>query len=548
MKKLEQFVFILLLIVGLSTSSSNIISHQETGIQILGSMENEMPNVIYLIGDGMGPEAVKLASLVEYGDPNATIMDTDFPWQTTYTHDEINGDITDSAASGTALATGQLTMRGIVGMDKNADVKYKNILEYLSQDFNYATGLITTLGITHATPATFGSHIRNREIKDDILEQELNNNITVLMGGDLGTSVMGDASNVAALGEQYNYDTATTPQELQAIRDTASRVLGVFPGLGYESERDVDTTPSLYDMSEVALEVLDRNNKPFFVMIEGGNIDYAGHLGNYDTTKTGKSATETIMFEKVARLALDYAINDGNTIVIVAADHETGGLTVNNWDDLNSTLPDESNTRDQNNALRIDRANMIDVTWEGTVHTRTPVPFYGYGFTKQIDININADVFWAIVNELGAFPVVQRVTYAAAEENVTATVNIKDLDSTVENVTLVVEYQAIERIDRQSVELSNFDTTGTVSIFMETVPNEMYNVYVILEDGIDPVLDTTSLKSEKEVNIVLTTESTTTEIETTPSSNVEETPVKFMIFLPFLGILVYRLTKSVKTP
>ena len=492
-----------------------------TQIQSPNKELQDMPNVIFLIGDGMGPEQIRAASLVEYGVENGSIMDTDFPIQYYYTTNAIDGSTTDSAASGTALATGQKTKNRIISMDQTKSIFYKTMLEYLRYDFGYATGLVSTMIISHATPAVFGSHFENRDDFDAIRSQEMVQGIDVMLGGGLTSPVFGpDAASAKSKGEAYGYDVATNVNELNSLDDTSNKLLGVFGGIdhiGYELDGGVEGAPSLYEMSDSALRVLDRQNKPYFIMIEGGLIDYAGHLDSIVENKTAYQIFETIAFEKTVRLALDYAKADGNTIVVVGADHETGGFQIFDYDNLDNTLPGPQRTAEENFNIRYTRSYELNASFKWNAHTDTPVRFFGYGSDfGGYDVQTNADVFWAINSALGRFPTVLNQTYTATADNLEVNMGIKDLDSSANQIGIIVDYANGTSIEVKSPLQFNQETIFTKSIAVDS--SQAYTAYAKVYDS--GTYDVLSFDNENH----LTLQDVTYITPTTSSSTKTSTP------------------------
>ena len=403
-------LFVSLLVVGVSFTPPNIT--QGSNIT-LDKQVKAMPNVIVLIGDGMGPEMIKGASLVEYGLPSASIMDTDFPIQQLYNPNNVDNEITDSAAGATAIATGVLTSNEKISMDKDGRIYIKSILEYLEYDFGYATGLVSTMSFFHGTPAPFAAHTDNRENKESIRDQMLSKDIDVILSGGLKVVVFGSASAVQYYGTMHGYEVAVDMNELQNKVATSEKLLGVFPDarIPYELDRDPETIPGIVDMTEAAIEILDRKENPYFLMIEDGKIDYGGHAHNLVNT-----IMETIMFEKAVQSALNYAKNDGNTIVVVCSDHETGGLNIVDYSRLGTILP-STNNRTQDNEIRVERINQLNVTWGWTAHTETLIRFIGYGSDfGNHKVDRTNEIFWAINRVLGAFPTILNHTYTQVDD------------------------------------------------------------------------------------------------------------------------------------
>lgn len=493
----------LLPMIFLVISTPSIVQGEITQDIVVQEQENTMPNVIFMIGDGMGGEQIKAASLIEYGNATLNIMDQEFDFQGIYGTDDITGTTTDSAAGGTALSTGQLTKNGRVGMDEDAKISFKNILELLKNDFGYSTGIVTTTEISHATPAVFSSHTHDREQKTSILKQQLSQDISVLLGGGQDVSYIGSADIVKNLGVTYGYDTAINLEEMKALQGTSDRLLGVFPvyNIPYELERDIEKIPSLIEMTDAALNVLKRQDSPYFLMIEGGRIDHAGHLAGYNEYKTLYNVMETIIFEKTVKLVIDEAKADGNTIVIVGADHETGGLQVLDFSNLDTILPSDNNTRDENNLIRSNRVDQLSVSWKWESHSNTPVRFFGYGFETRYDIKINTDVFWALVNELGNFPVVKKAVYVVGT-SLNAEILFRDTDSSSKKIEFIVKYSDTDEIISKIVDLPDYNVNGSISYEMPMNTSRAFRIHVKILDGnydglTDPAMDlsTTSLIS-----------------------------------------------------
>lgn len=324
-------------------------------------------SIILMIGDGMGLEQVHLGRLVETGDTNPLAMET-LMWNASVTTCAADEVITDSAAAATAIATGHKTNYTFVGVDTQG-MPLKTILE-IAQDLNKSTGVVTTTSIQHATPASFMTHVDSRYNNTEIVRQivEEANVDVVLGGGGVGFS-SADRSTLQSNGYTMVYN------RTQLLQAGLGKLFGIFDTgyLDYEQVRDFDETPSLKDMTNKSLEILSQNPDGFFLMVEGGRIDHACHANN-----RVNSALETIAFDEAVGVALDYVMEHDNTILIVTADHETGGLSIVS-NTLNDVLPSELNTEEENRTLRIQRALNVTVEWSTEGHTSTPVPIYCYG-------------------------------------------------------------------------------------------------------------------------------------------------------------------------
>ena len=320
-----------------------------------------------MIGDGMGFEHVNISRLVEKRlNGHLTLEQLEFNCSVmTYS---ANAEVTDSAASATAIATGFKTNNGMLAMDPSEE-SLTTILE-IADSKGKSTGLVTTTFIQHATPAAFMTHVESRNSYSEISRQIVEEvDVDVLLGG--GTSYFSSSQLDAMVTNGYEIVENRT-----ALLDANSgKLLGLFSGgyMDYERDRDFELTPSLAEMTNKSIDILSQNPDGFFLMVEGGRIDHAGH----DNNKVNV-ALDTIAFDYAVDIAFQYVQSHENTILIVTADHETGGLSVLN-SNLNETLPSAAFSEEKNRDLRIVRANNVSVSWSTGSHTDTPVPLYAYG-------------------------------------------------------------------------------------------------------------------------------------------------------------------------
>ncbi len=280
-------------------------------------------NVILMIGDGMGFPQVTLARLSLADGNGALAMDSMKYGGFAKTH-SANATVTDSAAAGSALATGYKTDNGMISTLPNGK-SVQTILEAAAAK-NKATGLLTTVTITHATPAAFGSHVDARADEAGIAPQFLDRKIDVLMGGgryyfmpkSQEGSKRADERDLLAEAKKLGYTVANTPEEMKAVK--SGKLLGLFEMGSLSAAGPV---PPLADMTSKAIELLSQDKDGFFMMVEGGQIDWQAH--NNDAAGT---ITHLLDFDAAVAKALEFARKDGNTLVVVTADHETGGLTL----------------------------------------------------------------------------------------------------------------------------------------------------------------------------------------------------------------------------
>jgi alkaline phosphatase len=245
--------------------------------------------------------------------------------------------------------------------------EFETLLEYFKAR-GKRTGLVTTSYMTDATPAGFGAHEPSRDNKAQIAADYLTQTMpNVLMGG-------GGHSFNSADAPAAGYTVFTDRAGMLAVRtSSASFLLGLFGSdvLPYEYD-GVGEFPHLSEMAQVSLELLSKNEAGFFLMVEGGRIDHAGHANSIE-----RNVHETIEFSSAVQKALDWAGKRNDTLVIVTADHETGGLTVT-----------------ANNG----QGKFPTVTWTSGGHSSANVPLYAWGaeseaFSGVID---NTDFFQKI--------------------------------------------------------------------------------------------------------------------------------------------------------
>ena len=279
--------------------------------------------VVLLIGDGFGPASLTLARACA-GSPLAL----DAVLVGSLGTRPAVGQVTDSAAAATALASGHATLNGAIGVDPEGQ-PVASLLE-AAEAHGLATGLVTTTTITHATPAAFGAHVTSRAFTLRIAEQLLAQGIEVLLGGGSADFVpladgglRSDGRDLLAEAAADGTHVLSSPAELE--RSAAPPVLGLFASsyLAYELDRDPQREPSLEQMTRAALRLLADDPDGFFLMVEGGRIDHAAH-GN----DPAGLVHDALAFDRAVAVALAFAREHDDTLVLVTADHETGGLSL----------------------------------------------------------------------------------------------------------------------------------------------------------------------------------------------------------------------------
>lgn len=302
-------------------------------------------NLIVLIGDGMGQPQVTLSRLYaqEYEEIEKLYMDDYLVGMNSTRADrsldgEESGVVTDSAASGTAFATGNKTYNGAVSVTNEMIAKpVASVLE-AAKEAGKSTGLISTARLTHATPAVYASHVRSRDNENAIASQYLEAGVDVLIGGGesyfvgeeketkFGESKREDGQNLVKAFKEKGYKIAHNKEELQEAEGDQLLALLSDSHVPYGLDRD-ESIPNLKEQLEKALEILEGNDEGFVIMVEAGRIDHAGHANDIHSV-----VRELLEFDEAFKTAVDYAEKTGNTSVIATADHETGGLTIGSND------------------------------------------------------------------------------------------------------------------------------------------------------------------------------------------------------------------------
>jgi len=271
-------------------------------------------NIILMIGDGMGVTHVFAALTANRGHLFLTNCKSIGFTKTQSASDYI----TDSAASGTALATGVKTHNGVIGMDATGK-PVENIIEEVTKH-GLATGLVSTAAITHATPAAFIAHERNRNFYQAIAADFLDTDIDVFIGGGYDHFAnRRDGRDLVKELKEKGY------QVLQDIEEIKKVEHGKLAGLTApeHNPRVPERGNMLPVATHTAINILDKDADGFFLMVEGSEIDWGGHDND-----TRYIIDETLDFDRAIGEALKFAAEDGETLIIVTADHETGGFAV----------------------------------------------------------------------------------------------------------------------------------------------------------------------------------------------------------------------------
>lgn len=329
--------------------------------------QNTTPKrVIFLIGDGMGLTQVS-GAMSQYKGQNAFMR---FPVIGLSKTSSAKQYITDSGAGATAFSIGKKTYNNGIGVD--ADTVWQPTLFELAKKKNMSTGVVVTSSIVHATPASFYSHVKHRNMYDSIATFLLNGNCDIAIGG--GTDFVIDRKDKRNLSAELN------AKGFQVISDTVLKEISANKYI-YLLAKDELTpkhkgrTDYLPKASMQAIGNLGKNKNGYLLMIEGSQIDWGGHANDYNYM-----ATELWDFNEVINAVLDLAAKDKELLVLVTADHETGGLTLNESENIKSFSP----------------------VYTTTHHTGVMVPVYafGAGASEFAGMYENTEIFHKLVKLL----------------------------------------------------------------------------------------------------------------------------------------------------
>jgi alkaline phosphatase len=313
-------VRILLLALGLAVSTVRTVSATDNPAQESDpAQQSDPPRVILLIADGTGIAhwtvgllATDSAAILRF--PVVGLVDTR----------NVEGRITDSAASATAFATGVLTYNRAIGVGPDS-MAIETVLERAASR-GMATGLVATSSLVHATPASFATHVPDRYQYEEIARQLAGSPVDVLLGGGrefFDPGVRKDGRDyLSVLGRNRRW--AVGEDDLAGAPGTGG------PGLvGLFADNEMPTaeqgrSPTLAKMTAAAIEVLDRNPEGFFLMVEASQIDWLAH----DNEPFDRLAPEILDCDAAIRVALEFVSTRPGALLIVVADHETGGLAV----------------------------------------------------------------------------------------------------------------------------------------------------------------------------------------------------------------------------
>ena len=313
-----------------------------------------------MIGDGMGLTQISSGM---YANDNSTALEQ-FDYiglSKTASFDKL---ITDSAASGTSIATGIKTNNKVLGISPD-NIHQKSILE-ICKEKGYKTALIATSSIVHATPASFYAKENSRYNYENIALQLRNHNIDIFIGGGSKYfTTREDKRNLINEMSEYKFI-----KSLDELEKSISTKFGYFTYFD-EPPSILNGRPANLDLiTRTVLNKLSLNKSPFIVVIEGSQIDWGGHDNDSKMV-----LSEFIDFDSAVKEALEFAKNDGNTLVVVTADHETGGMSLNGGE-----------------------INNVNIKFNTKSHTGTMVPVFSFGPSSETFSGIyeNTQIFYKL--------------------------------------------------------------------------------------------------------------------------------------------------------
>ncbi len=352
MKKIfkNQLFVMILLIIGISYS----------GCKNNSVPQPEIKNIILLIGDGMGDAILFAANTVSDQPLNVT----QFPYSGFSITYSASNYVTDSGAGGTAIACGVKAINYMIGMNPDSTIA-PSIIDVLHQH-GKAAGVVSTSTVTHATPASFVAHNENRNNYEAIAADYLKGTIDVFIGGgEDHFRNRKDGKDLTVNLKEQGFDVVYTLDELNA--SSSQKIAGLLAKEHMPTMLE-GRDGALPAMTKKAIETLNKDEDGFFLMVEGSQIDFAAHANDADYT-----ISETIDFDKAVGVALEFAKTDNNTLVIVTADHETGGVVIVG-----------GNTKE----------HTVDIKFAIPDHSAAMVPIFSYGPGAEQFSGINQNTFF----------------------------------------------------------------------------------------------------------------------------------------------------------
>lgn len=404
-----------------------------------GTDENDVvKNTIFLIPDGFSTAYADSYRL--YKEDGLPVWDEYQMLSGMISTHSADSMITDSAAAGTAFATGIKTNNGVIGLSPDGE-KLQTIVDLAGQA-GKKNGLVATSTITHATPAAFATSVEGRNDYEGIAKQLVQHeHLDVLLGGGRDQflapehgGIREDGVDLIQEAEQNGFTYMETKRNLlSAETDPSKKYLGLFADEALEPDfGPLPTEPSLAEMTSFAIDHLSQSEEGFFLMVEGSQIDWAGHDND-----AAYAMKDSQAFEEAVKVALEFAKEDQETLIVMAGDHDTGGLSIQpndefkpgnlqhvkmtgedmlalvdrQYSNLEEVLTEQTsmsftteeldqikNHKEPKLAINTLISEKAGMAWTSNDHTAIDVPIYAYGpkaslFNGQLD---NTDVFQGI--------------------------------------------------------------------------------------------------------------------------------------------------------
>ncbi|MDD7886954.1 alkaline phosphatase [Flavivirga sp. 57AJ16] len=366
--KKTSILLLLLLVLGCSGKKDETTSRENVA---------EPLNLILMIGDGMGISQVTSAFYFGEKTPNFK----QFEYVGLSLTSSTSHLITDSASGATALSTGEKTYRRAIGVSKDT-LPLPTILEQL-QAKGYQTGLVSLTSLTHATPASFYAHVKDRDMHEEIAEYMVNANIDFLAGGGIKyLSERKDGHNLfdSLLKFNYNVDTLSLSKPVMNKQNAFILANDALPNK-LEGRKDF-----LPEATKAGLEYFEGREKPFFFMVEGSYIDWGGHAMSDEMM-----IQEVLDFDKTIGVVLEFLKKHPNTLVVVTADHETGGASIGKYYEIDE------------NGNKIEIPKKVKVNFNSDQHTAALVPVFAKGVGEELFKGIyeNNEIYHKMLEVLG---------------------------------------------------------------------------------------------------------------------------------------------------
>lgn len=324
-RSFKRFATLLGIIILITAANLGVSAHAESP---------QAKGIILLIADGMGLNQIRSAEIYAREFLNKPLAMSSIVTRGLTTTRSANSEVTDSAAAATALYSGHKANNGAINV--LPDGKYAYTIAQAAKKAGLSVGVVSTTRLTHATPAAMYGHTPHRDNESVIAEQLLEFSPDVALAGGSRYfipkgqkgSKRNDDKNLVNLIRERGYEGVKDAAGLDAL-DIASvkKLLGLFAEshLAYELDRvhvpELKSQPSLEHMTAIALSILSKNSKGFFLMVEGGRIDHACHSHDIKA-----AIYDTLAFDAAVKVALTYQESHPDVLVVVTSDHETGGL------------------------------------------------------------------------------------------------------------------------------------------------------------------------------------------------------------------------------